>query len=80
MTYTFWYDVAEYMNELNRGKFTARELAENAFELYESFRNCIIFHKVMPDIAELVEQLKGTTYAEEIESEIEYFREKGVIV
>ena len=32
MPYEFWYDVAEYLNEANRGKFTSREIAINAYE------------------------------------------------
>ena len=80
--YGFWYSIADYGNRMWKGFFSAREVAMNAFEYYEEWRNCIVFHKVMPTIVNLLELLRqdnteeGNAYIESIESEIEYLNMK----
>ena len=80
MSYDFWYDIAEYGNINWKGNFSAREVAMNAFEYYEEWRNCFIFHKVMPCIVDLLDLLRedhteeAESFIETITSEIEYHK------
>lgn len=80
MNYGFWYDVAEYMNEAGRGKFTPREIAGNAYEYLCEWeltcRNC----EPSFNMQALMEELEATDdenakgFLEEIREELEYMR------
>lgn len=77
MEYGFWYDVAEYMNSVNRGKFTPREIAGNAYEYsieWEiTLHNGELSYGIQVLVEELVEQCddKAKEFLGEIMCEIE---------
>ena len=57
LEYGFWYDVAEYMNEVGRGKFTPREIAGNAKEYEIEWKITLDNHELSYVIQALVDEL-----------------------
>lgn len=57
LTYGDFYDIAEHQNETQRGKFTPKEIAENAHELLCEFEESMQKPKVTHAIQELLELL-----------------------
>lgn len=57
MEYGFWYDVAEYGNKAWNGKFTEREIAENAFEYWCEWKSTLDSDKVTANLDTLMHQL-----------------------
>lgn len=54
MGYGFWYDVAEYGNEAWKGNFTAREIAENAYDYKREWDATLSEHKVSKGLDDLL--------------------------
>lgn len=84
MTFEFCYDIAEYMNEVYRGKFTPRELAIAAYEYKCAWMDSLRIHKATYGLVELIAILKenaneGDDEAKEILEEIEYSIKKWKI-
>lgn len=57
MTYGDFYDIAEYQNETQKGNFTKKEVAENAYELLCEFEESMTRTRVTPSIQELLHLL-----------------------
>ena len=57
LEYGFWYDVAQYMNEVGRGKFTDSEIAENAKEYEIEWKITLDNHELSYVIQALVDEL-----------------------
>ena len=75
MGYEFWYDVAEYLNEANRGKFTSREIAINAYEYtcdwWASNDTTDYVGNIVEEVIALLEE-DGSEKAKEFLDEINY--------
>lgn len=75
MDYGFWWEVAHYGNEAWRGKFSEKEVAENAYEYYCEWAASVLTHKVRANIKALLDLLRedgNTEFLEVIETEIKY--------
>lgn len=73
MNYGDFYDIAEYGNENWKGNFTPKEIAENAYEYLEEFRESIgnrITHTIQ-DLLELLDE-DGSETALEYANMIRY--------
>lgn len=57
MDFGFWYDVAEYANENWKGKFTPREIAENAYEYLCEWEATVSEGEIVWNINELLHLL-----------------------
>lgn len=57
ITYSDFYDIAEYQNETQRAKFTPKEIAENAYDYLCEFQESMQKPKVTHAIQELLELL-----------------------
>lgn len=80
MTYEFFYDVAEYIGEVNRGKPTARETAKAAFDYYCDWHMCLECHRINYGFQALIDTLKETPDGEEFLEEINYNLKKWKLV
>ena len=58
MDYEFCYDIAEYLNEVNRGKHTAREIAIAAYEYKLEWIDSLRNHEMSSGLRGLIETLK----------------------
>lgn len=57
MTYSDFYDIAEYGNENWKGNFTPKEIAENAYDYLCEFQESMESIRVTPVIQELLRLL-----------------------
>lgn len=85
MTYEFFYDVAEYLGEVNRGKPTARETAKAAFDYYCDWHMCLECHRINYGFQALIDTLKeneneGDEDAKDILEEINYSLKKWKLI
>lgn len=74
MEYMDFYDIAEYGNEVWRGKFQPREIAKNAYDYFEEFKESMQKPRVTPTIQNLLELLDedGSETALEFANNIRY--------
>ena len=59
MGYDFWYDVAEYADKYWKGNFSAREIAQGAYEYLCEWEFTLEECKVTIVIEQLIRQLYG---------------------
>ncbi len=62
MDYADFYDIAVYANENWRGKFTPREIANNAYELFLDFQESCKQGKPICSMVGLLENLTEDAY------------------
>lgn len=57
MDFANCYDLSDYMDKINRGKFTEREIALGAFEIYTALVNCNESCSINPIVCKLIHTL-----------------------
>lgn len=80
--YEFWYDVAEYISEINKGNATPREIALNAYEYLCEWQRSMEAEMVTENIEIIINLLTedGSEKAKELLDEINYNIDKYELV
>lgn len=80
--YEFWYDVSEYISEINKGNATPREIALNAYEYLVEWQESIEANMVRETIEIIINMLTedGSEKAKELLDEINYNIDKYELV